>query len=355
MRIFGVPAVWHSAHVAERIAVVGLGLIGGSLLRALAAASHRVLGYDTNPATRATARTAAARAPESARWQITSSIPDAAAAADIVVVAVPLPALAGVFDALAASGYSGLVTDVTSVKGAVADLAAAHLGAAGQSLAGYVGGHPMAGREASGFAASEAGLFDGCAWVLCLEERTSIGDWLRLAALLTSGLKARVVPATAAEHDRAAAAISHVPHLVAAALAAHAAADPLALALGAGSFRDGTRVAASRPALTAAMCGGNAAATGAALDAVLADLAAARAALDGTDPIAALEPWLAPGARARAAWPPPAGEALTLPAEADALRRLGRAGGWVTAVAADRRSVTAVRPVHPDEPPATAG
>jgi len=333
-------------NVAERIAVIGLGLIGGSLLRALAAAGHHVLGYDTNPTTRATARTAAARVPKSARWQITSSVPDAAAAADVVVVAVPLPAVPSVFDTLAAAGYSGVVTDVTSVKGAVADLAAAHLHGDGQSLAGFVGGHPMAGREASGFAASDAGLFDGCGWVLCLEPETSIGDWLRLAALLTAGLRVRVVPVTAAEHDRAVAAISHVPHLVAAALAAFAANDPLALALGAGSFRDGTRVAASRPALTAAMCGGNAAATRAVLDAVLADLSAARAALDGQDPIAALEPWLTPGAVARAAWPPAAGKALALPADADALRNLGRAGGWITAVARDGRSVTAVQPAE---------
>jgi prephenate dehydrogenase len=337
-------------NVAERISVIGLGLIGGSLLRALAAAGHRVLGYDSNPTTRATARTAAARVPQRARWQITASVPDAAAAADIVVVAVPLPAIAGVFDALAATGYSGLVTDVTSVKGAVLDLASAHLRGAGQSLAGFVGGHPMAGREASGFAAADADLFTGCAWVLCLEQQTSIGDWLRLAGLLTAGLGARVVPATAADHDRAVAAISHVPHLVAAALASHAAVDPLALALGAGSFRDGTRVAASRPGLTAAMCGGNAAATRTALDAVLADLAAARAALDRPDPIAALEPWLAPGAQARAAWPPEGGEPRTVPAGAPALRELGQAGGWVTAVADDARTVTAVRPA-----PATDG
>jgi prephenate dehydrogenase len=249
-----------------------------------------------------------------------------------------------VFDALAATGFSGLVTDVTSVKGAVVDLAAKHLHTVGQALAGFVPGHPMAGRESSGFTASDAGLFDGCAWVLCLEEQTSLGDWVRLAALLAEGLGVRVVPSTAIEHDRAVAAISHVPHLLAAALAGHAANDPLALTLGAGSFRDGTRVAASRPALTAAMCGGNAGATRAALDAVIADLQAARAALDGTDPIAALEPWLTPGAETRLAWPPTPGEPQQLPVEANALRELGRAGGWITAVAADRRSVTAVRP-----------
>src|SRR5262245_63157937 len=88
---------------AVDIAVIGLGLIGGSLLRALAAAGHHVLGYDTDPATRATARTAAAQAPARARWQITGTVADAVQSpdgrrADLVVVAVPLPAVGAVFD-----------------------------------------------------------------------------------------------------------------------------------------------------------------------------------------------------------------------------------------------------------------
>jgi len=120
--------------------------------------------------------------------------------------------------------------------------------------------HPMAGKESSGFLAGGPQLFDGCAWVLCLEPGdTDLTDWLTLAGLCTS-LGARVVPVTAAEHDRAVAQISHVPHLLAAALSGVLAGNPLAGTLAAGSFRDGTRVAGSRPELIAAMCGGNAAA-----------------------------------------------------------------------------------------------
>ena len=103
-----------------RTAVVGLGLIGGSLLRALAGAGHAVLGYDADPATRAMARTAAAKAPSGRRWQVAGTVRDAIAGADLVVLAVPLPAVGTVLDELAASGFSGLVTDVTSVKSAVA-------------------------------------------------------------------------------------------------------------------------------------------------------------------------------------------------------------------------------------------
>jgi prephenate dehydrogenase len=302
------------------VAVIGLGLIGGSVLRALAASGHRVLGFDADPATRATARTAAARAPVGARWQIT------------------------VLDEVAGAGYSGLVTDVTSVKGPVRDLVEQRLHSGDNRLASFVGGHPMAGREVSGFTAGDPDLFAGCAWVLCLEpDRTVLPDWLELAALVT-GLGARAVPATAAEHDRAVAAVSHVPHLLASVLAHAVAGDPLAAVLAAGSFRDGSRVAASRPELVAAMCGGNAAAVAPALDAALDALEAMRVVLDGPEPVTALRPLLVPGNAARRAWPPTAGAPVELPARVETLLELGRAGGWVSAVAADRRSVTAIRP-----------
>ncbi len=326
------------------VAVVGLGLIGGSMLRALAARGHRVLGYDADPATRATARTAAAQSPVNARWQVTASLGDAIRGVDLTVVAVPLPAVGAVFDELASASYVGVVTDVTSVKAPVQALADDRLRTGGQALAKFIPGHPMAGRETSGFTAADPKLFEDCAWVLCLgEDDTAMRDWVTLAALITD-LGARVVPTTPAEHDAAVASISHVPHLLATALAAHAASDPLAGTLGAGSYRDGTRVAASRPELTAAMCGGNAEAVRTALDAVLSELYAARTILDGPDPIATLRPWLEPGHTARSAWPPTAGETTDLPARADVLLRLGRVGGWITAVSPDRRTVTAVRP-----------
>ncbi len=322
------------------VAVIGLGLIGGSVLRALAAAGHRVSGYDADPATRAMARTAAAQGPAGAGWRIAGSVRDAVAVAGLVVVAVPLPAVPAVLGQLDGAGYRGVVTDVTSVKEPVRALVEGRL----RGGARFVGGHPMAGRESSGFAAADRHLFTGCAWVLCLEpERTVLADWLELAALLTA-LGARVVPATAAEHDRAVAAVSHVPHLVAAALSAAAAGDRLAATLAAGSFRDGTRVAATRPELVAAMCGGNASAVAPSLDAVRAALDAARVALDAPDPIATLLPWLDPGHAARLAWPPRPGPATEEPADVEDLLGLGRAGGWVTGIAADRRTVTAIRP-----------
>ena len=129
---------------------------------------------------------------------------------------------------------------------------------------------------------------------------------------------AEVVPVTAAEHDDAVAAISHVPHLLAAALAAAAAeAGPLALALAAGSFRDGTRVIGSDPAFVTAMVEGNAVPTAEALARVRGAAGPAVARADRR--------------RARRRRPAPtAGRAVRVPLERAALLALGRAGGAIT-------------------------
>lgn len=322
--------------------MIGLGLIGGSLTRALTKRGHRVMGYDLDPATRAMARTGAAQAPTGQRWQVTSSIRDAVAGSGLVVVAVPLPSVRFVLDELANSGYSGLITDVTSVKEPVHEMAAERLRNRGQRLAGFVGGHPMAGNEHAGFAATDAGLFNGCAWVLCLEHDTPMADWLALASLFTS-LGARIVPTTAAAHDEAVAAVSHLPHLLAAALAT-ATGDPLAATLAAGSFRDATRVAASPPPLIGAMCGGNAEPLAEVLDELLAVLGVARKALASTDPTAAITRWAEPGHQARTRWPPGWGAPRLIEAAPSTLLALGDEGGWITDVSADRRTVTAVLP-----------
>lgn len=328
------------------IAVLGLGLIGGSLLRGLSGLKvHQVLGFDADPAVRAQARDAAARLAAGARWQVAGTVRDAAADADLVVLAVPLTALEGVLDALVSSGFRGLITDVTSVKGPVRDAVARRLDAAANPVAGYVGGHPMAGREKSGFGNSDPALFTGAAWVLCLDDPVVLDDWLTVASLVTQ-LGARVVPATTEEHDRAVAAISHVPHLVASALAANAADDLLALTLAAGSFRDGTRVAATRPELVGAMCGGNADAVRAALASLRVRLDEADQALDSRDPMRAVKEWAGEGHAARMAWPPDPGRPQEVPVDPETLLRLGRAGGWITTVAADRRTVTGFLPVR---------
>lgn len=323
----------------SRVAILGLGLIGGSLLRRLVAERVPVVGYDADPVVRTAA---------GATYPVGDSVAEAVRDADVVVSAVPFPALTPVLTELAATGFDRILTDVTSTKVAPAELVARLCPAAR-----YVGGHPMAGTERSGYAASDGWLFDGCSWVLCppstpdvstsaISTAQPLKDWTTVAEIcLTAG--ARVVPVTATEHDVAVAAVSHLPHLVASALSERGAA-PLAGRLAAGSFRDGTRVAATRPALTAAMCGANATAVAAELDHLLAALTHARDLLTSPDPTSALETWLAPGSDVRRQWPADGGPAETLPIDHATLLALGREGGWISALSTDRTIATAHRP-----------
>ncbi|MGY1644516.1 prephenate dehydrogenase/arogenate dehydrogenase family protein [Geodermatophilus sp. SYSU D00703] len=281
---------------APPVGVVGLGQLGGSLAAALVAAGRPVTGWDVDPAAR---EAAAARGVRIGREL-----------AGIVVLAVPLPAMTRALEGLTVAP-DATVTDLGSVKVPVLEQLGAALGGR------YVGGHPMCGTERSGHAATDPDLFAGARWAVCLEPGTELPRWLRVAEVALA-VGAEVVPVTAAEHDEAVAAISHVPHLLAAALAAAAGeAGPLALALAAGSFRDGTRVIASDPAFVTAMVEGNAGPTAAALARVQAQLA---------------RPWpelVAAGHAVRAG--APAGRRdVRVPLDRTALLALGRAGGAVT-------------------------
>jgi prephenate dehydrogenase len=307
--------------IVTSVAILGLGLIGGSLLRRLGPDSD-VRGYDPDPATRASVAAAG--------YQVADALEEVLPGADMVLLAAPLPAFPELIAAVAAhAGPATLVTDVASVKVAPLELVRAH----GPALR-YVGGHPMAGTERSGFDASDPHLFDGVTWVLCLEEDTPLADWLAVARLV-GGLGCRVVPATAAEHDRAVAGISHVPHVLAATLATRAA-DNLSRKLAAGSFRDGTRVAGTRPALTAAMCDSNRDALIGALDGVLDSLTQARDLLRSGE---SLLPLLADGNAARQRWIAfgMGGDRFILASDSTAdlrtqLLALGRAGGHLDEV-----------------------
>jgi prephenate dehydrogenase len=277
------------------VAVVGLGQLGGSLASALAAAGRPVTGWDVDEA----ARDAAA-----ARGVRISRDVDG-----VVVLAVPLPAMTAALDGLTV-GPDATITDIGSVKSPVM-----------QALGGrwgdrFVGGHPMCGTERSGFEATDPALFIGARWAVCLEADTELPRWLRVAEIALA-VGAEVVPVTAAEHDDAVAAISHVPHLLAAALAAAAAdAGPLALSLAAGSFASGTRVIASDPRFVTAMVEGNAGPTAEALARVLTHLD---------------RPWPALVAAGHAVATRETGRReVRVPLERAALLAVGRAGGAVT-------------------------
>ncbi len=127
----------------------------------------------------------------------------------------------------------------------------------------------MAGTQFSGWEAGSATLFDGAAWVTCLDEDSDLEVWADVTALALA-IGSRVVPVDAAAHDDAVARVSHLPHLLALALAqVGAAGGALSLALAASSFADGTRVAGTRPELIRAMCEANRAALIGAMDEVL--------------------------------------------------------------------------------------
>lgn len=228
--------------------MLGLGLIGGSVMRAAAAAGREVFGYN-----RSVEGVLAAKADGfDADENIETVLKRAAATGALVVVAVPVPALPTVLEHIRELAPEAPLTDVTSVKAPVLDKVRSY-----GLLTNFVGGHPMAGTAYSGWAAGNATLFDGAAWVISVDEHVDPHVWATVMALALD-CKAIVVPAKSDEHDAAAAAISHLPHLFAEALSATAGDVPLAFALAAGSFRDGTRVAATAPDLVRAMCEANA-------------------------------------------------------------------------------------------------
>lgn len=265
----GVPA----SASTPAVCVLGLGLIGGSVLRAAVRAGRPAWGYN-----RSQASVLAARADGfDADTDLSAVLARASDTDALIVIAVPVPAVEVVLAAIAEHAPNCPITDVVSVKAHVA----AQVARAGLSHR-YVGGHPMAGTAISGWEASSADLFDGAVWVVAADDGADAYIWTHVAQLaLDCG--AVVVPAESTEHDSAVARISHLPHLLAEALAiAGDAGGALALGLAAGSFRDGTRVAGSSPTLVRAMCEGNRDALLVALDETLVLLADARLALGDT-------------------------------------------------------------------------
>ncbi|WP_166846218.1 prephenate dehydrogenase/arogenate dehydrogenase family protein [Isoptericola sp. BMS4] len=278
-----------TAAAPTTVGVVGLGLIGGSLARLLASRDVEVVTTDVDPAARAAARAAGLPVADDVAGVC-------GARPEVLVLAVPLRAVPATAEAVAsavdaADGPGPTVTDVGSVKGPVrAAVEAAGLGPR------YVGAHPMAGTEHSGFDASSRDLLDGAAWAVTVAEGTGTGgapgtDPDRLAqvlALVTGPLAGTAAVVTDEQHDEATALVSHVPHVVATQLLNAVAGAPvrdLALGLAAGSFRDGTRVARTDPARTEAMVVQNAAWVAPALRKVVRDLEVVVAALETNAPL----------------------------------------------------------------------
>lgn len=318
------------------ICVIGLGLIGGSLVRAASAAGRVTWG--------ATASVETAEAARADGYQVARDTDEALLRARdedaLVVLATPLTAVPAVLRRVDAMAPECRLTDVVSVQAPVTD-AVSRLAPRTR----YVGGHPMAGTAESGWPAGSAKLFARANWVVIAEDDADPEVWADVAELAWA-CGSLVVPAGVREHDAAVGRVSHLTHLFAAILASVAAAgdDPwnggpggdagaLALTLAAGSFADATRVMDTRPELVLAMCEGNRAGLLPAVDDALGRLGAARGSLASTGGLAAT---VNAGHQARMEWhelrsAPVRRTVARSPLDLAELRKLGHAGTQLTA------------------------
>jgi prephenate dehydrogenase len=263
-----------SSSQGPRIAVLGVGLIGGSIgLAARRRLDAEVVGFGRSPER-------LARAVElGALNRAADSLADACEGAEVIFCAGPVASLPEQASAaLAASGPEAVVSDVGSTKG--------ELVAALGDDERFIGGHPLAGAETAGVENAREDLFDGARWYLTPTERSSGLLYDRLQRLV-AGLGARPQAIDPATHDRVLATISHLPHVVANALVAEAAEtltrDSERLPEVGPSFRDTTRVAGSNPAIWADIFASNADAVADSVESIARRLEAAAALIRSGD------------------------------------------------------------------------
>jgi prephenate dehydrogenase len=288
-----------------RLAVLGVGLIGGSIgLAARRRLGAHVLGCDADPAALEQALALGAIDEPCARAE--AAVRDA----DYAFVASPVGAAVGLArEALAAAPADCVVSDVGSTKRRIA-----------RELSDprFLAGHPLAGAETAGVRGAREGLFDDAVWYLTPTPHSGAAELARLSALIEQ-LGARPVAIDAEAHDRLMASVSHLPHVLANVLVAQALRAAPAPGAGAAqgaigsnpSFRDATRVAGANTAVWTDIYLANGDLLAEALDEAIRELSGVRDALDAED-AAALAAWndAARAARERlvdAGGPPPAG------------------------------------------------
>ncbi len=222
------------------VGIVGLGQIGGSIALDLAGRS-RVNFY-------ARSRTAQ-EAGTSAGFSLCGSLEELSSQSELIFIAVPVDQSVGVIDSLMGHLVPGqIVTDVGSTKHSLMKWAAKAHWPDGVE---FIGGHPMAGSDISGFLGARKGLFEDRTWILTPGAMVSDGladAVLRLVKLITSGLRARVGVMDSSTHDQAVAKASHLEHLVALALVSlvrGSGEQSIISRMVAGSFKDATRVCKS--------------------------------------------------------------------------------------------------------------
>lgn len=293
------PADTHSRRPAGSIpvlAIVGVGLIGGSFAAALRRAGRvgRVLGVGRNGPSLVRAR-------ELGLIDEIATAADAAARADLILLAAPVGAFGAILaDMGPALNPGAVISDAGSTKAEVVRVARAALGS---RIGAFVPGHPIAGAERVGPDAADADLYTGRSVVLTPLPENAPEDVARVRAAWEA-CGARVLDMDAAAHDRVLASVSHVPHFLASAYVAQVArandsTDRLAIA-GSG-FRDFTRIAAGSPEMWRDIFLSNRDAMKAELEQVRAVLDEAERALDQEDGASILA-LLDQAARLRRAW-----------------------------------------------------
>jgi prephenate dehydrogenase len=271
-----------------RIAVLGVGLIGGSIGLAARRAQGEVCGYDPDAAVRAKALELGAI--DTAAEDVSSAVREA----DVVFAAVPVGALPDTVRlALAAASPGCVVSDVGSTKRTLRDAGADER---------FIGGHPLAGAETAGVEHARADLFEGATWYLTPAQGSTAGVlYERLHRLLTS-FGAQPTAIDAETHDRLMACVSHLPHVVANVLVAQATGltgDGAERLPAAGpSFRDATRVAGANSAIWTDIYMSNRDALLAGIDELVGRLQEVRGSLAAGD-AAAVTAWNESARRAR--------------------------------------------------------
>jgi prephenate dehydrogenase len=227
--------------VIRRLAIVGVGLLGGSVAKAARAGrlARHIIGVG--------------RDPERLRPAVDDGTLDLAVTdldagvreADVIMLAAPVLAIEGLLERVWRAAADGaLITDVGSTKRNI--VRAAERLAVTRPLA-FVGSHPLAGSEQAGYRVARVDLFHGATVVVTPTERTDLAA-LKKTSELWEALGARVTSLDPETHDRTVAAISHLPHLIACALVDGAVrVEPGALELAARGFRDTTRIAGGDP------------------------------------------------------------------------------------------------------------
>lgn len=227
----------------KKIAIFGVGLIGGSFALALkkAGAVEQIVGVGRHLTTLQRARELGIID------QIAGDVADAVSGADLILIAAPVAQTGAILASIAPHLQTGtIVTDAGSTK---SDVALAARAALGDKISQFVPGHPIAGREQNGPEAALAELYVGKKVVLAPLPENSAADVARVAAAWQQ-CGALIHQLSAQQHDAVFAAVSHLPHVLAYALVDDIANKPHAASLfqyAASGFRDFTRIAGSSP------------------------------------------------------------------------------------------------------------